>query len=96
MMLKMRTTLTLDPDVVRLLRQAMQAGDGGLKETLNAALRRGLAHQAPPAAARPFVLEAKPMGLRTGLDPARLHDVADDLEVEAFANVTRKLRRGGK
>lgn len=92
----MRTTLTLDSDVVLLLRQAMQAGEGGMKETLNAALRRGLAHQIPSAPARPFVLEPKAMGLRAGIDPTRLHDLADDLEVEAFAETTRKLRRSGK
>jgi hypothetical protein len=88
--------MTLDPDVVRLLRQAMQAGEGGMKETLNAALRRGLAHQVPAAPARPFVLEPKAMGLRAGIDPARLHDLADELEIEALAETTRKLRRTAK
>ncbi len=32
------------------------------------------------------------MGLRAGIDPARLHDLADDQEAEAFAATTRKLR----
>jgi hypothetical protein len=36
------------------------------------------------------------MGLRAGLDPARLHDLADDLEAEAFAATTRKLRKATK
>jgi hypothetical protein len=89
----MRTTLTVDPDVERLLRQAMHGEKQGLKATLNAALRRGLAHQLPPLAVKPFVVEAKSMGLRAGLDPARLHDLADDLELAAFAATTRRLRR---
>ncbi len=95
-MCAMRTTLTLDPDVERLLKQAMHGEKQGLKETLNAALRRGLAHHAPPRPAKAFVVAAKPMGLRAGLDPARLHDLADELELEAFATTTRRLRRATK
>ena len=91
MMRPMRTTLTLEPDVERLLKLAMHGEKQGLKSTLNAALRRGLAHHAVPA--KPFVVEARPMGLRAGLDPARLHDLTDELELEAFTNTTRRLRR---
>ena len=89
----MRTTLTVDPDVERLLKQAMHGEKQGLKATLNAALRRGLAHQAPPVPVKPFRVEAKATGLRAGLDPARLHDLADEIELEAFAVTTRRLRR---
>ncbi|RXK55701.1 antitoxin [Oleiharenicola lentus] len=92
----MRTTLTIDPDVARLLQQAMHGEKRGLKETLNAALRRGLAHHAATAPVKPFVVEAKRMGLRAGLDPARLHDLADEMELEAFAATTRRLRRSRK
>jgi hypothetical protein len=88
----MRTTLTLDPDVERLLKQAMHAEKQGLKETLNNALRRGLAHTVPPKP-KAFVVKAKPMGLRPGLDPAKLHDLADEMELEAFAGITRRLQR---
>jgi hypothetical protein len=96
MMLNMRTTVTLDPDVERLLKMAMQGEGQGLKAALNSALRRGLAHQTPAVAGKPFVVEAKPMGLRAGLDPARLHDLADEMELEAFATTTRRLARARK
>lgn len=89
----MRTTLTVDPDVERLLKQAMHGEKQGLKATLNAALRRGLAHHSPSVPVKSFVVQAKPMGLRAGLDPARLHDLGDEIEVEAFASTTRRLRR---
>ncbi len=92
----MRTTLTVDPDVEQLLKQAMHGEKQGLKATLNAALRRGLAHQAPLVPAKPFVVEAKSMGLRAGLDPARLHELADEAELEAFAATTRRLRRAAR
>ena len=94
MMRHMRTTLTLEPDVERLLKQAMHGEKQGLKASLNAALRRGLAHHQAPA--RAFVVEARPMGLRAGLDPARLHDLADEFELEAFLTTTRRLRRRRK
>lgn len=92
----MRTTLTIEPDVERLLKQAMHGEKQGLKQTLNAALRRGLAHHAPPRPAKAFVVEAKPMGLRAGLDPARLHELADEMELEAFATTTARLKRTRK
>lgn len=38
----MRTTLTLDPDVVALLERVRRARDAGLKDVVNEALRRGL------------------------------------------------------
>lgn len=89
----MRTTVTLDPDVEHLLRLATQGSGQSFKEALNDGLRRGLAHLAPASGAEPFVVEALPLGLRAGLDPARLHEVADELEAEAFAETTRQLRR---
>ena len=38
----MRTTLTLDPDVERLLKQAMHEQDASFKQVINDALRLGL------------------------------------------------------
>jgi hypothetical protein len=89
----MRTTVTLDPDVEHLLRLATQGSGQSFKEALNDGLRRGLAHLGPGSAAEPFVVEALPLGLRTGQDPARLHEAADELEAEAFAETTRQLQR---
>jgi hypothetical protein len=92
----MRTTVTLDPDVEQLLRHATHGSQQNFKAALNDGLRRGLAHLAPAVAVTPFVVNARPMGLRTGLDPSRLHDLADDLEAETFAVTTRKLRKALK
>jgi len=77
----MRTTVTLDKDVERLLRAAMHCGRRSFKETLNEAVRLALAHP-PGRAARPtrFVVKARPMGLRTGIDPSGLNKMADDLQ----------------
>ena len=33
------------------------------------------------------------MGLRAGLDPAKLHDLAGDLDAETFVATTGRLRK---
>ena len=88
----MRTTVTLDKDVERLLREAMHRSRSGFKQTLNAAVRAGLGQKAVPALRRPFVLKARPLGLRAGLDPAGFNKLADDLEIDAWLD---RNRRGG-
>jgi hypothetical protein len=80
----MRTTVTLDKDVERLLREAVHRSRSSFKQTLNAAIRAGLGQQTVRAASRPFVVKARPLGLRAGLDPAGFNKAADDLEVDAL------------
>jgi hypothetical protein len=92
----MRTTVTLDPDVERLLKEAMRRHSKPFKQALNEAIRQGLSKSSSPAAKSTFVVKARPMGLRPGVDPARLGDVATDLEVEAFRDVTARLARKAK
>ena len=86
----MRTTVTLDKDVEKLVREAMHRNRRSFKDTLNDAVRRGLNG---PGRRRPrvrFVVKARPMGLRAGIDPARLNALADDLEIDtARARVDR-------
>lgn len=88
----MRTTVTLDQDVEQLLRKAMHRSRTGFKETLNDAIRAGLAPKLKSAAKRPFVVQARPLGLRAGLDPTGFNKLADELEMEA---VLGKIRREG-
>ncbi len=85
----MRTTVTLDTDVERMLKEEMHRSRRSFKETLNDVVRSGLSHN--PAKRGRVVIEAKPMGLRAGLDPAGLNKLADDLEAEAFLEKTRRL-----
>jgi hypothetical protein len=88
----MRTTVTLDPDTERLLREAMHLTGHNFKVTLNEAVRVGLTHLMPPAPEKPFVVEAQDMGLRPGIDIANIHDFEAELEVAAYLDVTRKLQ----
>lgn len=88
----MRTTVTLDPDVEQLLKDEAHRTRTSFKAVLNNAVRAGLRGTAPPERREPFVVEASPMQLRPGIDPARLGEIADDLEIEAFRAVTERLR----
>lgn len=88
----MRTTVTLDPDVERLLRDAMHRRRQSFKETLNQAIRSGLADAAQKREPR-FKTRARPMGLRAGVDPARLNQFGDDLEADAFLALTTRLQK---
>jgi hypothetical protein len=58
----MRTTLSLDDDVAKQLEAWRKKEDLGLKEAVNAALRRGLAHLNAPAVRKPFSTKAVDMG----------------------------------
>ena len=92
MMRVMRTTVTLDPDVEQLLRDAMQQRRQSFKEALNQAIRAGLSGSGGLGVAeRPFTLRAQPMGLRAGVDPGRLNQLADELESDAFAELSQRL-----
>ena len=87
----MRTTVTVDQDVEQLLRQAMQETGQSFKVTLNQAVRKGLADVVPASDEAPFVVEPKPLGVRAGVDPTRLQELGDELEVDAFLDLTRRL-----
>lgn len=89
----MRTTVTLDEDVERLLREAMHRSRRGFKQTINLAIRNGLARKATGTKVAPFVIKSRSMGLRAGLDPAGLNKLPDELEVDAFLAKTRQLSR---
>ncbi len=85
----MRTTVTLDNDVERMLREAMHRSRSGFKQTINAAIRAGLGQKGGASTRRPFILKARPLGLRSGLDPTGFNKMADDLELDAVLSKGR-------
>lgn len=89
----MRTTVTLDRDVERMLREAMHDSRHSFKETINAAIRAGLSAKPRQAKRSPFVVKARPMVLREGIDPTSLNKLADDLEVDAIIKKKRPASR---
>lgn len=93
MMPGMRTTVTLEKDVERILRDAMHRSRKSFKETLNAAVRAGLGGQSVTAGATKFIIKARPLGLRSGIDPASFNKLADDLEVDAFLEKRSRVKK---
>lgn len=81
----MRTTLTLDDDVARLLRERTRLTGAPFKEVVNEALRSGLqAHRRPSEPLPRFQVVPKAAGFRRGIDVLRLNQLNDAIEAEAF------------
>ena len=80
----MRTTLTIDADVAQKLKLKMASKKLTLKEAVNQALRAGLAPDAEEVRSQ-FRVEPHACGLKPGVDPDKLNQLVDDLEVEARA-----------
>jgi hypothetical protein len=78
----MRTTLTLDPDVARLVDDAMHRERRSMKQVINDALRSALAR--PQRGGEPYRLVAHESRLRPGFDLSGFNKLADDLEDEAL------------
>lgn len=85
MMSGMRTTLTIDDDTARELKKRARLSGQSFKDTVNQVLSRGLAADPSPGAAAPrFVVDAAPRGFLPGIDPLKLNQLADELDVEDF------------
>ena len=74
----MRTTLTIDPDVEKLLEQEAQRSRKPFKQVVNEALRRGLTRTT--VRPRKVVLKVHDSRLRPGYDPGSFNALADELE----------------
>ena len=72
----MRTTVTLDTDVERMLRNAMHRSRKSFKRALNDAVRSGLRQELGPEKRKRFVVKARSVGLRTGIEADHLHFAA--------------------
>ena len=77
-MVPIRTTVTLDPDVAEQLKALARRRNLSFKAALNSTVRAGLA--AERGGGRPFRVEARPMGLRPGVDLTHALRMAADLE----------------
>lgn len=79
----MRTTLTLDADVAQALEKELRRTKRTMKQVINDALRVGLGARKKPRSKRDrFVVTPFRCGLRPGVDPERLNQLVDELEVE--------------
>ena len=85
----MRTTLTLEEDLVARLKDLAHRKGTTFKEAVNTAIRRGLTAPSPSAGkAKQFRVRTFRSGFRPGVDPLRLNQLADDIEVRRFGSGT--------
>lgn len=78
--------MTIDPDVAAHIKRVMRERGISFKEALNVLLRVGLGSEV--RAPRPYVLRARKLGLRPGIDLDKALSIAAELEDE---QVIRKL-----
>lgn len=76
----MRTTVTFEDDVARLISDAQHRERKTFKEIVNDAVRRGLTTQVPVAS--PYRVRVHHSAVRPGVDVTALNRLADELEDE--------------
>jgi hypothetical protein len=74
-----RTTLSLDDDVARLLNKETRRSGSSFKEVVNHFLRLGLMTAKRPAR-KPFVVTPRKLGLQPGLTYDNIEQVLETLE----------------
>jgi len=87
MMPNVRTTLTLDDDVAKLVEDAVHRERRPMKQIVNDALRQALAPRVPRQ--EPYQLMPHESAVRPGFDLAGFNRLADELEDEAIIDKAR-------
>jgi hypothetical protein len=85
-----RTTLTLDADLAKKLKELAHRRGQSFKQTLNEVVRRGLAAQERRPQRPRYVVTPHRGGFRPGIDPGKLNQLLDQLDVEDFADEARR------
>jgi pheromone shutdown protein TraB len=84
-----RTTVTLDDDLVQALKRRAHERDVPFKEVLNEAVRVGLQSRRP--AAKRYRMKPQKLGVRPGVDITKALTIAAELEDD---ETLRKLEQG--
>jgi hypothetical protein len=86
--------VTLDPDVERLLKNEAHKRGASFKVALNEAVRKAFRPISRSSAKRkPFVVKSHHMGLMPGIDYSKANKLADDMEIDAFIELTKRLEK---
>jgi hypothetical protein len=86
----MRTTLTIDDDLMRLIEELRRSQGLSLKVAVNQLLRAGIQCQIQPPKPRPYRTKPRKLKLRAGFDPTKLNQLVDESEAEFFTARARK------
>ena len=81
----MRTTLTLEDDLAARLKERARRKGLSFKQVVNDAIRRGLTQPDRLRETRPaYRVTTFESAFQPGVDPLRLNQLVDDLEVQRF------------
>ena len=80
----MRTTVTIEPDVAIEIEKRRQAPGASMKRVINGLLRKGLRAEAETPPPAPYRSETFDLHFRPGIDPLKLNQLVDELDVDAF------------
>jgi hypothetical protein len=81
-----RTTLTIDDDLVAILQRESRRKGLPFKQLVNAALRRGLTEEQAMQSIPRVVTRPHAFGFKAGIElEEKLNQLSDELEAEAFA-----------
>jgi hypothetical protein len=86
----MRTTVTLEPDLAKKVKALAARRGLSFKQALNELIRRGLNAPAQQGAQARYRVKAHAGGFRPGIDPGKLNQLVDQLEVEDFVEEARQ------
>jgi plasmid stability protein len=86
---KMRTTLTLDDDLAEKLKSLAARRKTSFKEVVNEVLRRGITAQERTVLPKRFRVVPFRSAFRAGVDPLKLNQLSDEIEVERAADRIR-------
>jgi len=89
----MRTTLTLEDQLVHELKVAASKRQISFKEAVNQALRHGLTALRAPRKSKPFRVRPFRLGIKPGIDTDKLGQLLDEMEIRSFAAKTRRRKR---
>ena len=76
----MRTTLTLEDGVAAQLKRLAHGRHASFKDTVNEALKRGIATMTAPQETTPYRTKPRRLGEFIGIDAAKLGQVDDELD----------------
>lgn len=90
----MRTTISFDRDIEQQIRSIVKKSGKSLKQIVNDLLRAGLSSKRISKQNYPaFKVQAKHLGIASGIDPENFNSLLDELDAEHFR---ARLLKGGK
>jgi hypothetical protein len=82
----MRTTLTIDDDLISQIEDLQRTQGLSFKGAVNYLLRAGIQHQTQPPKPKRHRTRPRKLGLRSGIDPTKLNQLLDDLDADEFVS----------